>query len=258
MATQAQTMPEVEQQIKAYLDGISYWRFEYSAEDTSFGYEVSSEDSVRIINDKLYGYIKNEVAKVPGILKKAPSLPENSDMKITSSPDKKISIYSWDTQTGGTWHFYNSVAIFNAGNGSVKADTINYVNTADEPPSNGGTCLDIWSIQTKTQTVYLAVILERYTSSDYAKSVTAFSIENGELNQINVFEKDGQAISLLSYEYDYMSNYDFEKMKEVNNIHLSKNGKKLYIPDVVDNQMTGQWQIYNFDGSKFVYDKTGK
>ena len=71
-----------------------------------------------------------------------------------------------------------------------------------------------------------------------------------------MFEGGNSSGKFVTYIYDYMANYDFEKMKEVHTVHLSKNGKKLYIPDVTDGQLNGKMQVYNFNGSKFVYDKT--
>lgn len=257
-AVHAQTMPEVEQQIKLYLDGISYWRFEYSEEDTSFGHKVKPEDSLNTINEQLFNYIKDVVVHVPGVLKHPPGLPENSDLEIVTSHDKKFSIYSWDTHNGGTWHFYNSIALFDAGNGRVVADTINYVDNNQQPPASGGAYQEVLTVSAKEKTYYLAICMKTFSNSDKAKEITAFETQPDRIEMVGFFEKDGQINNSILFEYDYMSNYDFEKMKEINTIHLSKNGKKLYIPEVVDQQMTGEWEIYDLDGSKFVYDKKGK
>lgn len=256
-ATQGQTLLEVEQQISVYLDGISYWRFEYSAEDTSFGHEVNPEDSVSHINNALYNYIKEVVVKVPGILKRPPKLPENSDMKIVSSADKKFCIYSWDTHTGGSMKFYNVIGLYQK-NGSVSAIPINDIvkNKGTDP---AGSCDEILTVTSSSnERIYMAIFNSTLGTNYSAKVITAYRLENNQLNEVEIFITDDSKDKSLTYEYDYMSNYDFEKMKEINTVHLSKNGKKLYVPDVQNNQMTGEWQIYNFDGSKFVYDKTGK
>lgn len=254
---QAQTMPEVEQQIKTYLEGISYWRFEYAPEDTSFGYEVNKEDSIFGINEALFNYLETTVVRVPGILKRPPRLPENSDMSIVTSDDKKISIYSWDAHIG-TKQLYNSVGLFDAGGGKVAAKSLGHIIPKDTVITPGHRFVEVLNITEKGTTYYLLISTINFTEASKQKDVMAFTINDKKLEAVKLFIQDGHKSYDVGYLYDYMSNYDFEKMKEINTIHLSKNKKKLYIPEVEHNQMTGKWQVYVFDGTNFVYDENAK
>ena len=254
MATQAQTMPEVEQQIKTYLDAISYWRFEYSEEDTSFGYEVAKTDSIVFYNEILRKYIVNTSLEQPLMVKQAMKGLDDSDMKIATSGDKLFRIFSWNTHMAKQGQHFWSAAVYK--NGNTKSSTT--LNAAP-PKKHGGSFEEVLLITGKNnKKYYLAIYKTIVSEKDIIKGIVAYEVIDGVIKAADLFMNNSTATSGLEYSYDYMSNYDFEKMKEVNSIHLSKNGKKLFIPDVVDNEMTGQWQIYNFDGSKFVYDKTGK
>ncbi|MCB0696371.1 MAG: hypothetical protein KDC07_03340 [Chitinophagaceae bacterium] len=255
---QAQTMPEVEQQINFYLEGISYWRFQYSPEDTVFDHEVNKEDSVAGINEALYNYIEKVLPNVPGILKRTPKLPENSDMDIVVSPDKKLSIYNWDTHIVPGKQLHNAVGLYDAGSGRVAAISLGHVLLKDTAITPGYRFVEILNLQSSGKTYYLLIWTGNYTETLKNKTVFAYVINNNKLEPAEIFVEGGQKSGNTGYVYDYMSNYDFEKMKEINTIHLSKNGKKLYIPVTEHNQITGKWKVYVFDGTNFFYDEKAK
>lgn len=256
---QAQQLSEAERKINEYLEGISYWRFKYNPEDTTFPGAVSKNDSLIDYNNKLFDYMITAGSKQPGLLRKQPALPDDADMTVVSSDDKKLSIYSWDTHLGGELHFFNAVALYQAA-GSVRADTIVYGHPGRWGQDRGGVYETIMTASGDGgKKIYLAIYKTEVSEKEQRKTIAAYAIEGAELKRVNVFLVKDVPVNSIGYQYDYMANYDFNKMQELQNVYLGKSGKKLYVPvSGANNQLTGEWQVYNFDGGKFVYEKTEK
>lgn len=240
--------------IQKYLDGISYWRFQYNAEDTSFAHTVNATDSIYAMNDSLTNYLLQVAPAQPGVLKRKPMLAENADIKIVTTEDKKLAIYCWNSHTG-TLDFYNAIALYETGDG-VKAHKLAHASDARGLEKASGEFYDVLSITNENTRYYIFQARVKMSEKEVLNIMTAYTVADNQLKAYELFEGGASAGRFVTYIYDYMANYDFEKMKEVHTVHLSKNGKKLYIPEVVDGQLNGKMQVYNFNGSKFVYDKT--
>lgn len=256
--TQAQALTEAEKKIQEYLEGINYWRFKYSAEDTSFAGPVNKDDSLMAVNNRLFDYLIAAGAKQPALLRKQPALPENSDMTVVTSDDKKLSIYSWDTHMGGALHIFNVVGMYQAG--AVRTAAINRMQLGQIVQDMGGAYENIITVNGNGgKKYYLAVSKIKVSEKEHSKTITAYTIEGTELKRADIFFKNNAPASSITYQYDYIGNYDFKKMQETQNVYLGKSGRKLYVPAMGNNnQLTGEWQVYNFDGSKFEYEKTEK
>jgi len=249
----AQPAQGIQNPLQKYLDGISYWRFQYSAEDTSFGHEVVALDSIYAMNDSLVEYLLNVAPQQPGILKRKPVLAEDADMNIITSEDKKLAIYCWNSHTG-TSDFYNAIALYETTEG-VKPLKIANASDAKEMQKASGEFYNVIGVNSdKGDSYYIFLARVKMPENNMLNIMTAYVLADNQLKTVELFSGGPSSGKFITYIYDYMSNYDFEKMKEIHTVHLSKNGKKLYVPEVANNQMTGKWQVYNFDGSKFVYD----
>ncbi len=241
--------------IQKYLDGISYWRFEYNAEDTSFGHEVVTQDSIYAFNDSLTNYLVNVAPTQPGVLKRPPALAENADIKIITTEDKKLAIYCWNSHAG-TLDFYNAVVLYEAA-GGVKSHKLADASERKGLEKVSGEFYDVLSVTNDNgDRYYIFQARVKMSEKEVLNIMTAYTVTDNQMRAYELFEGGMSSGKFVTYIYDYMANYDFEKMKEVHTVHVSKNGKKLYIPEVEGGQMTGKWQVYNFNGSKFVYDKT--
>jgi len=247
----------VEQRIGWHLKHIQYWRFDYSPDDTTFTTAVNADDSVAAANKMLLDYLVDVCNKQPGLLSTSvfPSL-ENTDMKIVTSADKKLRFYSWDTQTGTGAHFFDIVAQYIAAGGS-RAQVFNDISkyTGDGPDA-GVTYTDIIVMNGLRSTYYLALYNSIAANGNMLKGVHAYKIEGDKLIDAPIFQGAYETKSKLEYSYDYSANYDFKKMKEDYTLHLDK--QKLYIPEVANDKVTGNYMVYVYDGDKFVYDKNAK
>jgi len=239
-----------EQALNAHLQHIQYWRYEYSAEDTSFPGEVNQEDSVRNANKQLLEYLLNEGKRKTELLRADIKLPENSDLKFVTSEDKKLRIYCWDIQAGTSTHYYNAMAICEVG-GALKTIVINEVpaNISVSTPT-GYTYTDIETINGNNGVkYYLPFFISQSVEKGVTKGVAAYTIGD-DLKEASVFGSS----AYLTYAYDHASNYDFKKMKERYTIHMEKG--KLYVPEVDGMNVTGKWQVYLWNGQQFNKDKS--
>jgi hypothetical protein len=246
VTARAQSVQQIEHEINTHLKHIQYWRFEYSPEDTVFKTQVNQQDSIMGANTMLLNYLMKVCNRNAEVLRYDFKLPESSDMKIVTSGDKKVRIYSWDTHTGENEH--DNYTVFQCEtSGGVKAFS----------KLNGITGKAYQKIIFAEPKYYLAIASDMVAENNSEKTVQALSIIQNELRTVDIFKEDvKQPANYISYTYNYSSNYDFRKMKEEYDIKL-ENGK-LYIPQVNDYKMTGQYAVYNFDGDKFILDKNAK
>lgn len=258
---QSITVAEAEAQLKEYFNGLSYWRFQYAAEDTSFALRPHPKDSVEKYNSYIIEYIQKLCSTLPALMTaELRSLQSDDfDFRTLVSADKKIRIYNWDTylvsKNGGM--YYNAAVQYRSGSGTKFAYLL---DVPEESKRDGGAIYtDLITIKTKAgKTFYLAVYKNIPGGKDAVGGVKALEIVDVELKGADVFVATNRTLNNIDYGYDYSSNYNYQTMKEEQVVHLSKNNKKLYIPLVEGDQMTGRWLVYVFDGSKFVYNKNAK
>lgn len=255
--TNAQTIEEVEQQIQYYLDGISYWRFEYVEEDTSFAYEVEPYDSLMSINNQLADYIIHTAKSQPLLLKNEMKSLDESDITIISSDDKNLKLICWNTYLGGTQHANQVIAIYKHNN-IVRAVALPELEFKTRKYGIGHYNRLYTLTTSNKQKYYLAIYSHILSNSIASGGVVAYDLQSGQPAEVDIFQAKTGSYSRIEYEYDYLSNFNFDGMKEEYTIKLAKGNKKLYIPVVDNGQMTGMWQLYNWDGSKFVYSKDTK
>jgi len=252
-----QSVQQVEQDILGYLSKIQYWRYEYSAEDTNFSAEVSPVDTIEVANRELLQYFLKVGVNNQTMLSAPFNLLEKADIKIVTSPDKKMRIYSWDTHTGGTMHFFNTVAQYETGSGVTITEIRDKPEHYKDSMIPGNTYNLIYTMADKSgKKYYLPVYTAIYSTKDVMKGIRAFSIENGKLLDAEIFKATNKTLSRIEYGYDYMTNYSFKKMKEEYTLYINK--QKLYIPVVEGEKITGRWLIYVWNGEQFVFDKNAK
>lgn len=251
---QAQTIADAEQHISYCLDAVSYWRFNYNAGDTTFASSVSPTDSIRFYNNSLEQYLVNNCARIPQLLTGNINLPENSDMSVVTADDKKLRIYSWDSHDGNNQSNWKAVAIYRA-NGKVVANSLNDVDATMK-----GDHKAIYAIKSAdNKNYYLAVYnIPTPDKPTSLAGVTAYTIDKGKFSLATIFVSDKGTSSNIHYAYDYYANYSYDKMQELHTIHLSKNKKKLYIPKANGTILSGDDEVYVFDGEKFGYNKNAK
>lgn len=259
----AQTPQQVEQDMQAHLKHIRYWRFEYSPDDTVFKAQVSPKDSLVVANTMLLNYLLKVCDKNAELLRYNFKLPENSDMRIVTSDDKKLRFYSWDSHTGENEHDYYTVSQYETPKG-VRAGTDIYKHKDKQ----GKGYQKIYTLpiynervpEWKDKKIYLVIASDIASDNNIRKTITSYMLDPEEKNLsrgLDMFREEGKPnLEYLEYVYNYSSNYDFKKMKEEYETRYEKG--KLYVPEVKDYKMTGKYFVYNYDGLNFILDKNAK
>ncbi len=228
-----------EQQLKTYTDQIHYWRYQYSPEDSGVNPNANAKDSLVAANAMLERYISSSAATLNNV-------PE--DITVAVSDDKKVKLFSWDTETGNASHIYNTVIA--SGNQGYTMNSLPEVKNT--PLQNGAHFTDVYDFEAHDNTkIYVAIFSRMNSEKDAAKGAIAFKVTGGQVQAVQVFP--GNA-AVIDYAYDYFSNYDYKKMKEKYVPYFSK--QKLYIPVTDGDKLNGGWNVYTFDGGQFSVEKS--
>lgn len=180
----------------------------------------------------------------------------SAGMTVLTSDDNKFRIYCWDTETGGTMHFYDAILQYKTQSGS-EAYILNDISVSSE---DGGADCGYWYTELHTihanagKTYYLPIYYGRYSGIEHASGIAAFAIEGNKLNnEPRIFKPTGKPLYDISYSF---TSGTADKESVENYITLSADKKTLSIPVTdKDRVVTDRSLIYKFDGDKFVYDK---
>ena len=121
-------------------------------------------------------------------------------MRIGTSPDGNFRVYSWDTESGGTMHFYDNVyqfrtakGVYSQGSKFEEGDAQSFVNKIGE-------------FETPAGMIYLEFATSVLSTSLWGQSVTAFRItKEGKLEEAKVFTEDGEETATLAVGFDFFS-----------------------------------------------------
>ncbi len=172
-------------------------------------------------------------------------LQKENALKMATSADKKLRVYSWDNNSGGTMRFFNQIYQFDA-NGNIT------VNTSLASNDSQAYFSKIYTVQNKnTESIYL-VISNSILSSKYAvQHINAYKIESESLKEIAIFQTKTKTLNHITVEFDFFSVVDRpERPVEL----ITFNNNQLKIAFIDDNQkVTNKNLIYQWNGNVFIY-----
>ncbi len=249
-----QTNAEIEQELVGHIKNIQKWS-NYGSE---FNEELLAKEN-ELFKKKLLDYTKN-----------ASTLNyQFSELKkylsgLTKSEDRKLRIYSWDTEVGGTLHFFDNVFQFQGNDGKVYSKS-NIWEEADAGSTGdnrdaGAFVTDIFDIDTKNGKVYLANFTSVLSTALGYESINLFGIEGNSLNdKIKLIKTKSGLTNSLGFEYNFGSVMDTKE--PINLIFYDKETKTIKIPVVIkdkefrDGRVTDKFINYKFDGTYFLKQK---
>jgi len=208
------------------------------------------EKAFTTANDNLINYLK-EAGQNPDLLTAKLRRASENGLGIATSTDKKMRIYSWDTNGGGTMHFFDSMAQYQvSGSDQTKVLMLHpeQKSTADhDDPDSGWYYSSIDPIHTNDgKTVYLAMGDGVFSTIDHGVCVEAYTIENGKLAKMPFFKTEKKLLNEIEC---YFHGADASDA-----IGLADKGTTLKIPLLKGEGVpTGKFLIYKFDGHRFVY-----
>lgn len=156
-------------------------------------------DKLEAANTKFRDLLLKVTSENPSTLKFGfPKLGEM--MSIKTSPDGNFRVYSWDTESGGTMHFYDNVYQFRtakgvSSQGSIyeEGDAQSFVNKIEELEAPDGK-------------IYLHFGTSVLSSSLRGQSVTTFRItKEGKLKEAKVFSDQGEETATIAVGFDFFS-----------------------------------------------------
>lgn len=190
--------------------------------------------------DKLIENNKKFQSELANVLKSNPAsinysfkkLKEFGHFEIETSRDGNFRIYSWDTWTGGTMHFYRNMYQWKS-NGKVFIEYSKY--SEEEEDDCGFYCTKIYTSYIAKKAYYLVVTGATFSTKDAMQSITAYNIgDNNKVATVELFKTKTKMLSCIDVAYDFFSVVDrIERPLEL--ITYDDKKKIVYIP-VVDNE----------------------
>lgn len=238
-----QDMSEIEKELVAGIKQVEqYSNYGETPDfDKQGGVNKAFREKLLTATDKNPSALKHDFAE----LKK--------HIQITTSPDKKLRIYSWDTGSGGSMHFYGNIYQFVGGDGEVYA-----ISDFEEEGDPGGFFSGIYTLNTKKGTVYIARHSSVLSTSLAGQTMMLFKIEGKTLNSdYKLFKTRSGIKNSIGFSFDFFSVVDRPE-RPLKLILYDPKKKELKIPVVIEDKETPQGRVtnrfirYRFNGTYFV------
>jgi hypothetical protein len=240
----AQSPQFIETDLLKSFKRINYWN-EKSHIDTTGN--ITLGDSLADANTGFAKRLKYYTEKYPFTINQKFTALVADNLDVSSSDDGLFRIYSWDTWTGGTMHFFESVFQYKWKNRTY--------SILDTPKTEGDSRVNytkLYTFKANNTTYYLSIYLFIESSRYAGQGIQIFSIINGKLNANTKLIKTKTGLhGQISYEYDFGSVVDipFEKRPS---IYFESKTQTIYIPLVESNgKVTHQYITYKFNGKYF-------
>lgn len=177
------------------------------------------------------------------------SLVDSNMVRIVTSSDEKFRIYSWDTWTGGTMHFFDAIFQWKTNSGDVLTQ---YKNGASVFYSK------IYSLTTGGKTFYMPISNAILSTRDAVQVVDAFTINRNKITPTDLFKTKRQLLNSIRVEYDFSSVVDRPE-RPVELIKYDSNKQVLYIPVVKDGgKVLNSSLLYQLKGNYLEFVGTQK
>lgn len=172
-------------------------------------------------------------------------LQKENALKMATSADKKLRVYSWDNNSGGTMRFFNQIYQFDA-NGNI---TVNERLASNDSQAYFS---KIYTVQNKNNESIYLVISNSILSSKYSvQHINAYKIGTENLQNTAVFKTKTNTLDKISVEYDFFSVVDRPE-RPVELITFENNTLKIALVDDKQN-VTSKNLIYEWNGDVFLY-----
>jgi hypothetical protein len=237
----AQTPAAIEADLLKSFKRIDYWDEKGRA---STGGNISWSDSIKKANVSFSIKLKNYTEKYPSTITQNFALLKKEHLDISSSTDGLFRIYSWDTWTGGTMHFFESVFQYKVG-----PKTISILDTPKNDGDNRPNYRKLYTFNINNRTYYFPVYIDIGSTKDLGGGLQIFDIENGKLNQdVKIIKAASGMSSQLNYWYDR----SVSDCKTEPEISFDEASKTINLPSIASNgKFTCHYITYKFTGQYF-------
>lgn len=234
----AQTVQEIEIDLFKNLQKIQ-----------DFGYD-RNYDSLSVYNEIFSNkLVKYASSSKDMLLYDFPNIAQNY-WSIATSPDGKFRIYSWDTYTGGSMHFYCNVFQW-TDYGELYAQKNK--NNEDEDADPNGSYSVIYQLTDELNTFYMPIYNAVYSGRDSYQALYCMDFEREKLDtEFKKIKTKSGITHKLGFAFDFFSVKNIKEIP-VKLIRFDKSTYTLSIPVVTTAGLVTNKKItYEYDGDYFV------
>lgn len=169
---------------------------------------------------------------------------KKDNIKIVSSDDSLLRIYSWDTWQGGTMRDFECVFQYQAGG---KIHSFAYYDTSRGEGYYIPFYSQIFTLDADSQRYYLVVSNGIYSSRDVSQSINIFTIKNDSLRlDVPLIKTKEGIVSSIDIEFDFFSVVNRPE-RPLQLIRYESKNKTIFIPVVDDDEkVTKKFIRYKF------------
>jgi len=239
--------------------------FEYSTIEKAESKIVAEMDSIyatensyyihRMHNEKLITLIKHDPRAYSYDF---PLMQKRDYVSVVASDDNKLRLFYWDTGEGGTMIDWGNLCLFESEGKIFMYDCGIYEieNTEADEFSPGCAVERLHTIKADNgEQYYLAQIYIRESSNLGYQEIFPVKISDGKLVPVEIFDRDSDNYNNCTREYTIADWYYKANVGEGWDwlYRFDKDNQTLYVPEVVDMELTDRYNLYRFNGKRFEY-----
>lgn len=226
---------------------IAYWNDKYYKNSSEIGYY----DSIRKANNSFGKDLLKVTSTNTNSIYYNFRLLTSEGVNVVTSEDGQFRIYTWDTQTGGTMHFFWNVFQFNNA-GKIYSELINNSNSVEEPTS-GSFYNHINDIHRDSSTYYITQRVSVLSSALFTYNIDFYTIKDSILSTDAYILKTKEGFSNnVGYEIDLNRDKSNQQDMPDYKIHYDPSKKQISIPVILQSgAITNKRIIYQFNGRYF-------
>jgi hypothetical protein len=249
LSSNGQSLQQIDKDLSQAFAKIEYWSNPNSRED-----KIEEDDSLEKANIDFEKMLLKYTASNPKTLSYQFKNLSESGLTILASEDGLFRIYSWDTYTGGTMHFFKNVFHYRSSKGTFS--TLPDSNTRGGYQDPGCFYKQINNIVSENKTYYITQSTVIGSSALTYHTVKIFSIEDYGLNDTAKLIKTRTGIrNELGYEMDFSTTSNRNIIRtDINYSTEYDPAKKIITIPLIeeDGKLTARKIRYRFDGKYFV------
>jgi hypothetical protein len=209
------------------------------------------EERLDVANDALKSVLLKQGKRFDILKYGFPNL--KKEMRVVTSPDGRLRIYTWDTQTGGTMHFYDCVIQYQ---GLLSNNVFARHCTSDGLEDPGAFYSQIAQADIPLGRVYLANSTFIGDGMDHGQSIELFGISGDALGNPKFIRTTKGLTNTISFAYSPFTIK--EGVYEDALVTFAQDGRSFSFPVVVEDKDSGTGRItnrfitYRFNGKYFV------
>jgi hypothetical protein len=189
----------------------------------------AGNDSTEFYSDKFSNDFSSFIKANPATLNHPfKKLIDSNYCFIKTSSDNNFRVYSWDTWTGGTMHFFNEIYQWKD-NGKVFTKVPKH-----EEGDAGSFCSKIFTVNIKNKVYYLTISNGIYSTKDASQSISVYTIDNDKLiDTVKLFKTKTKRLNRIDVEFDFFSVVERPE-RPLELITYDDKQKIIYVPVVGD------------------------